>query len=132
LWAANSDLDLLDTFLLFGDPAMRFPNYLASPTNLAATTAGFDQIDLTWTDNSDDESAFMIERSLNGADGWEQIAQVSADSTAYSDTGLNPDETWHYRVRAFRVEDGQYSAYSNVASDTTNTIFQFYLPIIVQ
>ncbi|MDQ7053074.1 MAG: fibronectin type III domain-containing protein [candidate division KSB1 bacterium] len=41
-----------------------------------------------------------------------EIAQVGANVTNYSDTGLNPNSTYTYRVRAFNA-DGN-SGYSNV------------------
>jgi hypothetical protein len=131
LWASGNNLDLLDTFLLFGDPATRFPSYLASPTNLTATSVGFDQIDLTWTDNSDNESTFLIERSLNGLDGWVLIDTVGENITTYNDLGLDPDTTYYYRVRAYRNGDDVYSEYTNIDDARTEQALFFFLPLIV-
>jgi hypothetical protein len=117
--------DLIDTYLLFGDPALRIktsPAELETPTELVATESAFDQIDLTWTDNSETETAFLIERSSNGTDGWDQIGETAANLTVFSDTGLPPNTTYHYRVRAFRFGDLTYSQYSNVDDATTKNI----------
>ncbi|MDD5154151.1 MAG: RHS repeat protein [Desulfovibrionales bacterium] len=38
------------------------------PTGLVASTVSADQINLTWTDNADDETGFMVERKI-GAGG---------------------------------------------------------------
>jgi hypothetical protein len=108
---------------------------LPLPTNLTATAVSRTQIDLTWLDNSDDESAFHIERSPDGSTGWTEIDTVEANATAYSDTGLDCDTTYHYRVRAYRAGDGQYSAYSNVDSATTAACaepYYVYLPLVLR
>jgi hypothetical protein len=134
LWGTGDNLDLLDTYLLFGDPAtlLQIPlGELPAPSNLSASAISSAQIDLGWTDNSKNETGFKIERSLNGTDGWEQIAQVGADVTVYSDLGLDPDTTYYYRIRAFRTGDDQYSEYTNIDDARTEQRLFFFLPLIV-
>jgi hypothetical protein len=88
----------------------------AAPTGLAATAVSSTQIDLMWTDNSLDETNFVIERSLDGIDfSW--LDSVAAGVTDYSDMGLNPSTTYYYQVSA--INGGGSSAHSNMASDTT-------------
>lgn len=87
-----------------------------APSNLAIT--GFTTTSLTigWTDNSTNETGFRIERSQSGI-YWTEVAQLSANTTTYTDTGLSSMSTYYYRVRA---TDGQInSGYSNTASATT-------------
>jgi hypothetical protein len=90
----------------------------AAPTNLNATAAACDQIDLTWTDNADNESGFKIERSPNGST-FSQIDTVGANVTGYSDTTAAENTTYWYRVRAYNTAGD--SAYSNTDSATTPT-----------
>ncbi len=114
--------DLIDTYALFGDPALRLqtiPVPLEAPTELTATTLGWESIALTWQDNADSESVYRIERSTDGVSAWEQVAELPADSTAYTDSGLTELSTWHYRVQAYREPDLMLSDYSNTASATT-------------
>jgi hypothetical protein len=92
---------------------------LPAPTGLAAIAVSQSRIDLTWTDNSTDETAFYIERSPDGVSGWVGIDVVGANVTAYGDSGLTCDSDYFYQVRAYRSGDGQYSGYSNVDGDTT-------------
>lgn len=92
------------------------PDPPAAPSNLVATTASTSQINLTWIDNSGDETGFVIDRSENGAD-YTQIATPGPDATAYPDTGLEADTTYYYRVAA--VNSGVFSAYSNTTDATT-------------
>jgi hypothetical protein len=90
-----------------------------APTSLAATEAGTDQIDLSWQDNSSDETHFLIDRSTDGVN-WDQYDNVGANQTAYSDTGVSCGTTYYYRVAAYRTGDGQSSNWSNTASAATS------------
>jgi len=106
----------------------------AAPSNLSAAAVSDSQINLSWTDNTGDETAYRVERSPNGSTGWGEIASLAANTTAYSDSGLACGTTRYYRVRAYRAGDGQYSAYSNVAHDTTETCGLepvIYLPVLI-
>lgn len=90
----------------------------AAPTDLQAISAGQTAIDLSWTDNSDNETGFRIERSPNGTSGWVERDTVGANVTTYQDTGLNCNTTYYYRVCAYNGAGD--SDYSNVANATTD------------
>jgi hypothetical protein len=89
----------------------------AAPSGLAAAAASFERIDVSWTDASNDENGFRLERSSGGA-AWTEIATLAANTTSYQDTGLAPSSSHAYRVRAYNGQGN--SAYSNVDSATTN------------
>ena len=91
----------------------------AAPSGLTATAASTTQINLTWTDNSSDETGFKIERKTGAGGTYAQIATVGASVTTYSNTGLVVGTNYFYRVRA--TNTGGDSAYSNTASATTLT-----------
>ena len=86
------------------------------PTNLTATAVSSSQINLSWTDNSNNETGFRVERSIDGTT-FTQIATVGANVTMYGNTGLSALTEYDYRVRAYNV--GGNSAYSNIASAKT-------------
>lgn len=88
----------------------------ADPTNLVATAASCSQINLSWSDNSTDETQFNIERGTDGVN-FSQIATVGANVTTYSNTGLTASTTYYYRVRAYN--NGGYSGYTNTANAAT-------------
>ena len=88
----------------------------AAPSNLAATAGSTSTINLSWTDHSNNETGFQIERSSDGVN-FGAIATVGAGVTGYSNTGLTPSTTYAYRVRA--TNSGGNSDYSNVAGATT-------------
>ncbi|MFC7000019.1 fibronectin type III domain-containing protein [Rufibacter roseus] len=89
-----------------------------APTALTATATSFNQINLTWTDNSVIETGFEIEQSTDGTT-FAALATVGANVTTYSNTGLNPASRYYYRVRAVGPVDN--SVYSNVADATTQS-----------
>ena len=92
-----------------------------APGNLVATAASQTQIDLSWQDNSSDETDFHIESSPDGTSGWEEIGfTIGSGTTSFSDTGAVCDIPNYYRVRAHRHSDGAYSTYSNIANATTS------------
>ncbi len=88
-----------------------------APSSLTASSASASQINLTWTDNANNETGFKLERSPDGSTGWTQIATPAANATTYSDTGLSAATAYYYRLRSTST-DGD-SAYTASASATT-------------
>jgi len=89
----------------------------AAPTSLAATTVSSSQINLSWTDNANNENGFKVEQSTDGTN-FTQIAMLSSNSVSYSVTGLSASTTFFYRVASFN--DAGNSTFSNTASATTS------------
>ena len=136
LWNSSQDAsrDSLGTFSKFGQPAIAdgrvyvptFSNKVvayallqvpAAPSDLtfAVDFSTTPQASLTWTDNSDDETGFGIERSTDEVH-FSQIARVAANVTTYKDTSVSHGTTYYYRVRALHPSGN--SGYSNVAQYT--------------
>lgn len=91
----------------------------AAPTGLsvAAVPLSSTSLQLSWTDNADNETGFRIERSTAGGAFVELSSQAPANAGTFTDTGLQPSTTYAYRVRATNA--GGNSAYSNTATATT-------------
>ena len=90
----------------------------SAPSDLDANSNGTQSINLAWTDQSDNEDSFVIERGTDSA-SFNPIATVASNTTTFSNTGLAPGTTYFYRIRA--VNAGGQSPYSNSASATTDT-----------
>lgn len=88
---------------------------LDTPTDLTAL-AMYNQINLSWIDNSNGEEGFSIERK-QGLDDFTEIAKVSPNTEFYLDINLKTYTTYYYRVRAFA--GSEFSNYSNEAFATT-------------
>ncbi len=84
------------------------------PSALSGTAAGA-AITLHWTDNSNNETGFYVQR-LNGAGTYVTVVKVGAGVTKYTDT-LAPVGTDTYEVRAF--DSSGQSAASNSATIIT-------------
>ncbi|MCK5876973.1 MAG: fibronectin type III domain-containing protein, partial [Candidatus Marithrix sp.] len=65
-----------------------------SPTDLSVNGITQAQINLAWTDNSDNETGFKIER--NGS----MINTTDADANSYSDSSVSCGTTYNYSVKA--------------------------------
>jgi hypothetical protein len=87
------------------------------PTGLTATVESSIRIDLLWTDNSNNEVGFKIERKEGAGGIYSQIATVGPNVATYSDMGLTPGITYYYKVRTYN--EGGDSDYSNEANAKT-------------
>jgi len=92
----------------------------SAPSGLTATAVSSSQINLSWTDASNNESVFKIERKTGTEGSYVQIDLVGANATTYSDTGLTAGTTYYYRVRAYNSFGD--STYSNEANATTTAV----------
>ena len=90
-------------------------NTPAAPTNLQATAVSSTEIDLTWQDNSNNETGFIVEALINGS--FQQIGTVNGNVTAAQIVNLTPQTSYTFRIRA-RNASGT-SAPSNQVTATT-------------
>ena len=89
------------------------------PTRLTSANAANGN-KLTWQDNSNDETAFVIKRksSINAA--YAELATAGANVVTFIDTAVTENATYWYRVGA-RNASGD-SLYSNAVRHKTNTV----------
>jgi fibronectin type 3 domain-containing protein/predicted esterase len=99
----------------FGDAPVNTGTPPSNPSALAATAASYGQINLTWLDNSDNETAFEIWRSTNASSGFVTVGQAKTNSTSYSDTTVSPSTTYYYRIRAIG-QHGESSLIANIGT----------------
>ncbi|MEJ2038563.1 MAG: fibronectin type III domain-containing protein, partial [Desulfosarcinaceae bacterium] len=90
----------------------------SAPSNLTASETSSDTIELTWTDNSSDELGFKIERRTEDEDAFIVIADVDADTTAFTDEALDNSTTYVYRIRAYNeATESTYSTQTSAQTD---------------
>lgn len=70
-------------------------------TGLAATVLSNRTVELTWNDESAQETAIGVDRAIGSPPGaWTRIATLAADETDYVDSTVAPDTTYSYRLQA--------------------------------
>ena len=76
----------------------------SSPTNLTAVADTF-SVELNWTDNSDNETGFVLERKDGDSlsvNPYIRIDTVITNITSIADTGLTPNTIYTYSVFALQ------------------------------
>jgi uncharacterized protein (TIGR02145 family) len=82
-----------------------------APTELKATVISKDQVDLTWKDNSSNETGFKIERKTDSGN-FTEIGSTATDLTTFSDNTVSLNTNYTYRVHSFN-QVGKSISYSN-------------------
>ncbi len=92
-------------------------NEIMAPTALSAADASTDTpaIDLTWTDNSENEENFVVYRKVMGETTYNLIETLDANITTYTDTDVDFDVEYMYQIAA---KAGTNEALSNEAMVT--------------
>jgi subtilisin family serine protease len=88
----------------------------AAPSNLDATATAYNQIDLSWQDNSDNELVFEIHRKKAGDNDFLPINSTRENVTSFQDKTCSIGTTYHYKVRASRLAGN--SSFSNTVIET--------------
>jgi mono/diheme cytochrome c family protein len=88
-----------------------------APSNLAANATSASQINISWTDNSTDESGFKIERSTSLAGPYSVVYTTLGNATNYQNTGLPSATTYYYRIYAYNGA-GNSSTTTTVSATT--------------
>ncbi len=78
----------------------------AAPSGLVATAVSYKKINLSWQDNSNNETGFEIYRSAAAAGPYVTIGTVAAGKTAFADSVVQPSTTYYYKIKAI----GQYGS----------------------
>jgi hypothetical protein len=95
-----------------------------APGSLEGTAVSSSQINLTWTDLSDNETGFKIERCTGaGCSNFAQIATTGSNVASYSNTGLSPSTSYSYRVRAYNgAGDSDYTVTKTVSTPAASVV----------
>ena len=96
-----------------------------APRQLTAQARGVSVIELRWTRPSSSGASpvtgYQIQWSSTGTGRWRDREDDTGNTrTTYQDTGLSPNTTRHYRVRA--ISRAGPGAWSNVADATTDDL----------
>jgi probable HAF family extracellular repeat protein len=91
----------------------------AGPTGLSARMVSPTAIDLAWTDNSSNETQFVLMRKT-GAGLYARLVMLGPNQTRYTDTSAIPNTTYSYILKAANAIGA--SPWSNETVVTTTTL----------
>jgi len=92
-----------------------------APSSLSAVAEGATAVNLSWTDNSTNESYFEVQRSPAGCGNFTTIATVGANTGTYRAGSLQPETEYCFQARAGNSQPSQ-SGWSTTASATTGVL----------
>ena len=72
------------------------------------------KVTLNWSDNADNETSYVVERSLSATGGFSRLVSVPANSSSFVDGAVSRKTTYYYRVAAANANGT--SDYSSVVS----------------
>ena len=77
----------------------------APPSSLQAVVTQDGHVLLRWADNSEDETAFAVERCEGDQQcaRFDEVAKVNRDTTTYTDANVRQGATYTYRVRSLNA-----------------------------
>ncbi|MGH6684622.1 MAG: S8 family serine peptidase, partial [Pseudolabrys sp.] len=102
-WYGHGRVDFLAAVQQIGPQLVTAP---APPVKLTVSSTGSGAVDLDWTDKSDNEEGFVIERAEKDnrvVGSFEPIAEVDRNATNYTDDTTEAGIDYVYRVEAFNV-----------------------------
>lgn len=96
------------------------PSVLVAPSNLSASV-NTNNITLAWSDNSGNETGFVIERAKKrkGKFNFSTVATTASDISTFTDTVT---QTGNYRYRVKAINDATSTTYTNTLTVTVDTI----------
>ena len=111
----NSIIELTQTIVAPTTPPI-------APSNIQATALSNGDIEVTWLDNSNNEQAFIIERSEDSGIIFNVLQNnIAANTTNYIDSNLVEGTTYTYRVSASNSLGTTLAATSSSATSSTTT-----------
>jgi serine protease len=95
-----------------GSPPPPPPTVPADPTNAGATEPSKGVVTVSWSDNSNNETGFQVERSQLVGGAWTNVTTLAAGANATSLADVPAPGQYRYRVRAFNASgDSGFTGY---------------------
>lgn len=92
----------------------------AKPTNLAGTAPLYNRVNITWKDNSNNETGFEVYRKAPTDQDYRMISLSDDNITSFLDTSVVGGTTYSYRLQAVNQNGGSgYTGTINVTTPAT-------------
>lgn len=89
-----------------------------APASGSARALSSTQVQLSWTDNANNESGYVIQRLADGGVTFTQLPSLPANTTNYTDSSLTPSTTYSYWIAA--INNAGASSYLGPIQVTTS------------
>lgn len=97
----------------------------AAPSGISLTAVSSRQVNVSWTDNSNNEASFVVERKTGSGGTYTVLGTTSANATSYPDPTTIANTTYFYRVKSRNASgDSAYATEVSVTTPKTVTIYQ--------
>ncbi|UAY52943.1 fibronectin type III domain-containing protein [Ferruginibacter albus] len=113
----TADITALKNGTYTAGTTLALPAVPTAPSALNAQAVSSTKINLSFTDNSNNETGFEIYRSVVNATSFKLAATLNAGVTSYADSNLFANTNYYYKVRAIGV--GGASAFTANAGTVT-------------
>jgi hypothetical protein len=79
----------------------------AQPTNIVAQAASYNQVNVSWTNNSNTQTGFEVYRATNASGPWQIVSTTGANSTSFVDlNSVQANTRYYYKVQAINQYGG--------------------------
>jgi chitodextrinase len=95
--------ETISDYATMSEGVFTLPYILNAPSDIIVNLVETNDIDISWTDNSKDEEAFIIDESTNGLD-YTNVGEVAADVNNFTIPNLSPNTEYWFRVAAYNNE----------------------------
>jgi len=97
-----------------------------APTNLITTTLTVtDSVQLDWTDNSLNETSFVVQRATAVDGPWTDLATLDPGVTTWTDLSIPPGDYFYQVIASNLVGYVEVDGYSTLEVTSTSNIVQF-------
>jgi len=90
----------------------------AKPTLVTATTKSYKQVNVGWTDNSNNETGFEVYRATSDAGPFQIVTTTPSNTTSYVDSSLSASTKYYYKVQAINSTGG--SGFDSLSTSGVN------------
>lgn len=97
------------------------PTPPSAPSSLVASASDNTVVRLSWSDNADNETRYVVRRALDGGQ-FTTIAFLPRNTERFTDNGLNPSTIYRYRVRATNAAGQADSNLARIKTPTPRTL----------
>ncbi len=100
----------------------------AIPTQIKVTATAYNKINITWTDNSNNETGFEVYRASSSTGTYSIVTTTGANVVSFTDSTVQAATTYFYKVQAINLYGGSgfdpasmggitYSYYNNFTAN---------------